>query len=98
VFSHEYRRFIKDFYSTSGFQCLAMNMEGLLKIFTPHLVYRHIWLNLPRMIAIFFLHLPMDDSHLGYIKIKKSLQSTWGGGWGEVSTSLKVLHCAKPFC
>jgi hypothetical protein len=44
-----------------------MNIEGLFMTFTSHLVYNQISLNLPIMIAI-FLHLPMDDSHLGYIK------------------------------
>lgn len=38
----------------SGFQCVAMSIEGYFKILTSYGVYSQIWLNLLGVIAIFF--------------------------------------------
>jgi len=49
-------------------QSIAINIKGWLKIFISYLIYSQIWLNLPRDRGPLFLHLPMDDSKLSYIK------------------------------
>jgi len=64
---------LSDFYIF--FQCVAMNIESWLKICI--LVYSQILLNLHSNDGQLFLHLSMDDHHLGYIKKlheKKTLQ------------------------
>jgi hypothetical protein len=48
-----------------GFKCVAINIEVWLNISTLHLVYNHIWPNLPEDDCLFFLCLLMDGCHLG---------------------------------
>jgi len=55
--------------SILGFQYVAINIEGLIiKICNSFLVYRQIWLNLPRddspFLLLFWTRLPMDCSLL----------------------------------
>jgi len=53
------------------FQCVAINIKRFIKdLYLIDLVYNQIWLNLPLWWSVF----PMDDGHLSYFKIKKSLK------------------------
>lgn len=46
--------------------CVAKNIEGCFKMCTLFLVYRKIWLNLPRADCRLLLHLPMDGYYFDY--------------------------------